>query len=256
MALTRAAVIAALLACLATGALAESCTQDLFCARWMCEQNAQRRDALAGALNVTLLPQAILDDCNAQQGGSNLLSTTCTVNGVSYDIGMRYDKTTCNQERPPQLEVINPKTGVNSMSVQSKSVALSETNLTKTAEALNFFRNSTSKCGQTDFVPLHPCICEPGIAEDYCVARIRFDVFFNKTSGVFNQSMADKFAGEFVLRNSLNNANLNITDVNGARPNALENCKEHFGMAACDAISPGGRRRRLQRRRALIEHSA
>lgn len=250
----RVAFVAALLACIATGAFATSCNQNLFCARWMCEQNTNRREELQKLLGASY-NMDVLDECNAQQD-ADILSRTCTLPGFgTLDIGMRYQTETCAEERPPQLQVVDPKTNTSSMAVQAKSIALEINNQTKTADATKKFEDEIEQCSQPGFKPSHSCVCETGIAADYCIARIRQDVFFDKNSEFFNQALSDRYAGEFVELNTIWNVNLDVKDPTGARPNAIDNCIPHFGMANCQAISPAppAGKRRMRRRRHLRE---
>lgn len=238
----------ALLAKMTSTAFGEACTQDTFCERWMCKQNANRRARIEKWLG-TSYTDADLATCNTQQeGAANLLVSTCTIataNPPTLAVGMKYDKSTCSQDEPPQLLVIDPKTGTNKLAVKAESNALVKNQKSKNDESTKLYDNQKGKCGTAGFTPIVPCICDASVAKSVCERSIRTDVFFNPSTVYFR-----RFANEYTQILSNEFITLGVTSPADAPKAASLNCDKRYGEG-CASFSPAIQTRRRTLRRTL-----
>lgn len=149
----------------------------------------------------------------------------------------------CKLDRPPSLE------RAGKLSVQATSRALEKVGVSKRTKAVELYDEGKANCATA----AHPCICNPSIGRKRCERSIRFDVFFNEKSPFFKPNFLDLFAGRFIEYRSVESANLGVTDVDNARPDSVDACEKRYGAAACQAVSPSNKRRRLSRAMQLKE---
>lgn len=241
--MNRALLLAAVAASMIAGGYAGECNQELFCKRWMCEQNEHRREILQKELGDDYSLE-LLNECNAQQTqptGSQF-ETTCTLSGYgTFDLGMRYDLTTCDTQAKPEQLLVPDANGANQLSVMAFSNARVQVNTSKTWEATYIYGNESSKCGRANFQPTHPCICD-GTSWAPCINEMKYDVFYDWSSPQFQEPYYDRFSGELVNYNEWQVIDLGVVTADSPRAEAISNCAQLFGQASCTARSPAPRR--------------
>lgn len=227
------------------GVAGKACRQDLFCERWMCEQNDNRREVLRNNLPPGQDFMQALADCNAQQ--TDLLANSCTVNGKALQLGFRYDLTTCSQDKPPQL------VAKDDLLVKAMSNAIEEAKRQKYIEADRIIRRQQNRCRRPNFKPDHPCVCD-GTSKSECEERIAFDMFYDVNSPYFQRAGFDRFNA--VMNDHLVSEIVRFGIATGeeAEDLAFQLCSERYGENTClsggQGQSPRPRPRDRKRKRA------